>query len=176
MEDIITIKQVTLLKDRKMSILISCMILLIYYFVILISLLLIRYRNIIKERINKIIIPYKYLELESYIDEETNKILEYFGRNYKEPDLTVKKASYDCGISSYKIPLILKKRFKLTFPQYLNAMRLKEAERLLKETNKPVTDIAFNIGYNNISYFNYIFKNIKNISPLEFRNAYKNEK
>ena len=42
---------------------------------------------------------------------------------------------------------------------------------LLLETNKSITDIAFECGFNSVSSFNRSFKKVKGISPREFKNA-----
>lgn len=56
-----------------------------------------------------------------------------------------------------------------TLIEYVNAMRVGEACRLLVETGRPVTEIAFAVGFNNLSNFNRRFRELKGLSPREFR-------
>ena len=56
-----------------------------------------------------------------------------------------------------------------TFMEYFNALRIEETCRLLLETNNSVTDIAFRVGFNNLSNFNRRFRKLKGMSPREFR-------
>ncbi|MBL9155246.1 MAG: helix-turn-helix domain-containing protein [Verrucomicrobiales bacterium] len=56
-----------------------------------------------------------------------------------------------------------------TLVEYVNAMRVGEACRLLVETGRPVTEIAFAVGFNNLSNFNRRFRELKGLSPREFR-------
>ncbi len=56
-----------------------------------------------------------------------------------------------------------------TLIQYVNELRVGEACRLLLETGEPVTDIAFRVGFNNLSNFNRRFRELKGVSPREFR-------
>ncbi|MCB1061658.1 MAG: helix-turn-helix domain-containing protein [Verrucomicrobiae bacterium] len=56
-----------------------------------------------------------------------------------------------------------------TLVQYVNALRVGEACRLLLETNAPVTEIAFQVGFNNLSNFNRRFRELKEMSPREYR-------
>lgn len=56
-----------------------------------------------------------------------------------------------------------------TLIEYVNAMRVGEACRLLVETGRPVTEIAFAVGFNNLSNFNRRFRELKGFSPREFR-------
>ncbi|MBW7457317.1 AraC family transcriptional regulator [Paenibacillus sepulcri] len=57
--------------------------------------------------------------------------------------------------------------------QFIHRLRMQIAMYLLKTTNKSVTDIAFECGYNSIHYFNKHFKQYRDISPREFRNQTK---
>lgn len=52
---------------------------------------------------------------------------------------------------------IFKIRFGLTPFSYLRELRMKRAMQLIIDTNKNVTDISYELGYNNISYFSKIF-------------------
>jgi len=65
--------------------------------------------------------------------------------------------------------MILKKVSGLPFKQYLNRLRLEEAKRLLTQTDLQVSDIAYKVGYGNISHFNRVFKDHLGISPNDFR-------
>ena len=174
--DTITLDSITLSKDYTLMIVYFIIILFSYYSIFIIFVLIKLYKKKIIKNMKKIIIPYKYLELENYMDEEVRKFMRYMMDNYKKPDLTIEIVSIQSGVSLYKISVILKEKFNLTFPQYLNAIRLVESKRLLKDTTDSITDIAFKIGYNNLSYFNFVFKNMESISPQKYRNKFKSPK
>lgn len=55
------------------------------------------------------------------------------------------------------------------FSEYVTLVRLKNAERLLAETELPITEIAFRCGFNDSSYFSSVFRRIIGISPLKHR-------
>jgi YesN/AraC family two-component response regulator len=56
-----------------------------------------------------------------------------------------------------------------SFTELLSALRMKEAKRLLIETNKPIKEISNLIGYQNSNYFSRMFKELIGASPREFR-------
>ena len=56
-----------------------------------------------------------------------------------------------------------------SFTELLSALRMKEAKRLLIETNKPIKEISNQIGYQNSNYFSRMFKELIGASPREFR-------
>jgi len=58
----------------------------------------------------------------------------------------------------------------MTFTGYVNRLRLTEAARLLKDDeDTPITDIAYSVGYANVSYFNKLFKEDYGCTPGAFR-------
>ncbi len=67
----------------------------------------------------------------------------------------------------------LSKKFKAAtgfgFKEYIMHVRIKNACRLLLETNKSITDIAFECGFNDSNYFGDAFRHIKGISPNKYR-------
>ena len=57
------------------------------------------------------------------------------------------------------------------FIEYLNDYRLTMAERLLKSSDGSVLEIAEQSGFDNLSYFNRIFKRKYGMSPGKWRSA-----
>lgn len=56
-----------------------------------------------------------------------------------------------------------------SFNDFLTITRISHAEKELRSTNKPVTQIALECGYNNVAYFSAMYKKLKGISPTEAR-------
>ena len=75
-------------------------------------------------------------------------------------------------VNRNKINEVLKFELGLTFTSYLNKLRLTEAAKLLKEnTGLAVAEIAYSVGYSNVSYFNRLFKEEYGCTPKTFRSA-----
>lgn len=64
---------------------------------------------------------------------------------------------------------IFKQRSGKTLKAYCNDLKLEDAKKLLTETDISVTNIAFDVGFNDASYFIYLFKKKYGISPLKYR-------
>ena len=114
-------------------------------------------------------IEHKKLLLESYKDTDLRKINTYFQTEYTDPDISLSKMSKNLGLSSSRISSLIKLEYSLSFKQMLNKIRLTEAKRLLKETDRQIIDIAFAIGYNDRSYFYKVFLKNEGMSPSDFR-------
>ena len=53
--------------------------------------------------------------------------------------------------------------------EYLKIYRIEKASKKLLNTDEAVTDIAFSCGFNDLSYFIKTFKELKNITPAQYR-------
>lgn len=62
-----------------------------------------------------------------------------------------------------------KHNFGMSPITYMHAQRIKEAQMLLKNTNKSVSDIGYRLGYTNASYFSTQFEKVVKCSPGQYR-------
>ena len=74
-------------------------------------------------------------------------------------------------LSEKYISRYFKEHFHITLSQYVTYLRLEHAKQLLQDTDIPVTDVAMQSGYQNVSYFIRSFKKTYGISPLKYRTA-----
>ena len=56
---------------------------------------------------------------------------------------------------------------------FINNERVKAAKNLLQDGNKSINDVCYATGFNNVSYFNKIFKRSTTLTPSEFRQKYR---
>jgi len=61
-----------------------------------------------------------------------------------------------------------KQHTRKTYLDFLNEYRIGQACKLLAEKDKPIAQIAFESGFNNLSNFNRRFKGVKGVSPRDF--------
>lgn len=59
--------------------------------------------------------------------------------------------------------------FGCIFSEYINTLRLSYAEKLLKETDMPISNVAYNSGYGDPGYMSKKFKKKNNMSPSTYR-------
>lgn len=137
------------------------------------TLLLLRLRELKKEsNTGKHI---KHVDLSRHSDEQLERLEAYIGSHFQQPELSVEMVSRECGISLPRISSLLKQKYQMNFKQYLNDVRITESKRLLKETDRTITEIAYAVGYNSIPHFNRVFRQLTEATPTAFRDGASQE-
>jgi AraC-like DNA-binding protein len=95
-------------------------------------------------------------------------LFDYIDSHFNE-DITASTVVGICHIDYSYFSRQFKKVTGKTFKEYLNYVRITEAEKLLLTTNLNVTEISLRTGFSNVSYFIKTFRNLKNISPKQVR-------
>ena len=80
------------------------------------------------------------------------------------------------GVSPFHFLRSFSSVLGVTPHQYLVRSRLRRAARYLTEDNKPVTDVAYDVGFNDLSNFVRTFHRAAGVSPLKFRQASRGER
>ena len=121
---------------------------------------------------DKSFVAYRELTLEPFKDKEKAAILQFIGMHFADPELNMATVTARIGADRKKINEILKTELGLTFTGYVNALRLTEAARLLKDRHgTPIADIAYSVGFTSISHFNKLFKEEYGCTPGVFRSV-----
>ncbi len=94
------------------------------------------------------------------------RIIRYVTRNYAEP-LSLKILAAQFGISAPYLGRQFHTAVGKPFATYLNELRIRKAEDLLRYTSLKASDIAARIGYTNVNYFYTLFKKYKGYYPSE---------
>lgn len=84
--------------------------------------------------------------------------------------------SLAAGLSAFHFLRVFAKVVGATPHQYLLRSRLRRAARLLAETDRPVTDIAYDVGFGDLSNFVRTFHRAARVSPRAFRQAARGDR
>lgn len=100
-----------------------------------------------------------------------NNACTYINENC-EKDLTQEMMAEYVGFSRYHFARLFKEYTSTTFVHYITKQRLQKTVELLGDPNMSITSIAYQAGFQSISNFNRVFKEVKGCSPKEYRKMY----
>ena len=97
---------------------------------------------------------------------------------YLQDNCSLKILSEKSDLPEYKIRRYILNELKyINFNHFLNSYRIKEAERLLRSKENqelPIQRVALLLGYNSVKTFNRVFKEYKNMTPMQYKKEYAN--
>lgn len=115
-------------------------------------------------------LQYEPLEFNPTREREKQAIYDYIAKNFANPEIDIESVAKAAGVSRTKVNDVLKAEYGTTFTNHINKLRLVEASRLLaQKPDAHITEIAYLVGFKNISYFNKLFKEQFGSTPKEVR-------
>ena len=97
------------------------------------------------------------------------KAKKYIEENYSDQNTTLTKVADIVCLSPNHFSAIFSQQCKTTFIEYLTSVRIENAKRLLRNSDKKGYDIAYECGFSDPHYFSYIFKKNTGLSPREYK-------
>ena len=95
-----------------------------------------------------------------------HKSIQYIQSHIMEP-ISISLLAYDLNMSEANFSNSFKKVMGITPKEYITNLKLTKAKGMLKDQN--VTEVAYDLGYDNISHFIALFKNRYGITPKQFK-------
>lgn len=83
--------------------------------------------------------------------------------------LAAAELAAEMGMSESRFSRFFKRATGNTFPDFVNRIRVNRACQLLMDSDRQVTAICFEVGFNNVANFNRRFLEIKGMTPTEYR-------
>lgn len=100
-----------------------------------------------------------------------DRALEYIHKHYQS-DISMADLAELAALSISGLHRLFKRHTRQTVGEYITQLRIGKACSLLVSTEKPISCIADEVGYSNLSHFNRQFLAIKEMTPREFRRAF----
>jgi len=93
----------------------------------------------------------------------------YIEEHFTESDINLDQIAGQIQMSVSYFSMEFKKHLGQTYIEFLTDLRIRRAKELLQGTSLKISEISDMVGYENPSYFNYIFKKNTGKTPGEFR-------
>ncbi len=103
------------------------------------------------------------------LEPRAKKVLGTIAQKYADSTFSLEICAEDTGLSAYHIRKIIQENYHCSFSNYLRLVRIIEGERLLKESEYDIKEIAYRVGFAHPSSFTRSFKDKNSLSPSAFR-------
>jgi len=97
----------------------------------------------------------------------------YVEENISRPDLSVEEMAHQLGMSRAHLYKCLMAASGKTPIEFIRSIRLKRAAELLKDSRYNVSEVAYQVGFNNPRYFAKYFSEVYGILPSTYQEKYK---
>ena len=121
--------------------------------------------------------PEAYMQalLRSPLHEQSDNLIvrmakEYVDRHLVE-DISLAKVAQAINASPGHLSRVFCREVGENFSEYVIRNKMEYAQKLLRDTNRKVYEIAAEIGYSNPHYFSKLFKERTGVTPLDYRNS-----
>lgn len=105
--------------------------------------------------------------------EITAKTMRYINRNFRNK-ITLSQIASTLHVNKTYLSMLFKQEIGYSFTDYLCLIRIKEAKKLLSESNLSMIDISMQCGFVDQSYFTKVFRKSEGITPMQYRKNNRN--
>jgi signal transduction histidine kinase/ligand-binding sensor domain-containing protein/DNA-binding response OmpR family regulator len=129
-------------------------------------------RNQLRERYAKtLMLEPTQIEITSVDEKFLMKAMASVEKNISNCEFTVAAFSDEMGISRIHLYRKLHALTGLAPNEFIRSFRLKRAAQLLKESQRNISEVCYDVGYNDPAYFSKSFKEFHGVLPSEFAQA-----
>jgi len=100
-------------------------------------------------------------------DERIVKVLNFIRKNINK-QIKISQLSDICNLTEDHFIRLFKKEMQCTPIKYINQKKIEKAQFMLIIENIPIKDIAYSLSFENVSYFNRLFKQLTSYTPTQY--------
>lgn len=125
--------------------------------------------NLSLDNSEKLLVPIEYKNSSIISDNERiETVLSFINSNY-EKNITLEETARKINLGPASFCRFIKKNTGKGFVDHLHEIRISQVLRLLIDTDYSISEISYRCGFNNLSFFNRLFKKKFQCTPKEFR-------
>ncbi len=101
--------------------------------------------------------------------DEVRLACDYVEQHFRRGNLSLGEVAAAVGLSRAHFSQVFHKAVGVTFTRHVQTRRVAEARHLLETTDRDITQISFDCGFNSLTHFNRVFRQFASSSPREYR-------
>ena len=109
-----------------------------------------------------------YLQGFNRSNAKVSRALEFIAQNYMKP-ISLKDVAGEVALSPFRIAHLVKRHTGKTILQIMHQVRVEHAKQALEKTAKSCTEVAYEVGYSDQSYFIKHFRRVAGTTPARYR-------
>lgn len=98
-------------------------------------------------------------------------VLTYIDDNFLN-NISLSDIAEECYVNKYYLSHAFRENFGMSVGQYIRSKRLDLAQKRIRETNLPISDIAGQCGFSDLTYFDRQFKKTAGLTPMQYRKSF----
>ena len=107
-----------------------------------------------------------------FLSDKNNSMIrgavEYIASHYDQ-EITLAEVAEQTHLNPSYLSTLFRQVTGQTFKEYLNRVRVQEAQRLLTHTDYPIMEISIACGFSDQSYFTKVFRKYTGLTPKQYR-------
>jgi len=107
------------------------------------------------------------------MDRRIKRVTTVLDLQYRDPP-SVEQLADEVGLSASRLAHVFREEEGKSIQSYVKETRLKMAAMLLLQTHERISQIAYSVGFNDVSNFNHAFKRRFGMSPRQYRKGNEN--
>jgi AraC-like DNA-binding protein len=109
------------------------------------------------------------IEIEASDELFLKKSISIIEKNLQNDGFSAETLATTLNLSSSSLYRKLKSLTNLSSAEFIRSIRIKRAAQLLQDNNKTISEVAYEVGFNDLKNFRQIFQKHYQCSPSEFR-------
>jgi YesN/AraC family two-component response regulator len=110
------------------------------------------------------------VSMEARATRAVRDVLERVHRDFRRP-LSLSDLAREFGMNTSYLSVVFAREVGMPFKAYLTTLRLQEAQKLLREPHRRVSEVAFAVGYSSCERFRTAFRQCTGLSPGQWRDV-----
>ncbi|WP_246942826.1 response regulator [Bacillus pinisoli] len=114
-------------------------------------------------------IQQSYEEYHAELEADSIQLMKKYIIENAHKDISLEMIGKEVGLSPIYISKIFKEQLGINYIHFLTECRIEKAKKLMRDPEKSLKEITFEVGYHDPNYFSKVFRKMCNITPTEYR-------